>query len=122
MVPDSGRAAGVIGLRFRLLAVLPALQEITRSSDMTQTATLDRPAQGVAPHEHKEGTITRTIEQYTSAVPSGTYLGLAIGAIGLSAALKITGNDKGAQFVGHWVPTILILGLYNKLVKQHGSD
>jgi len=25
-------------------------------------------------------------------------------------------------FVGQWVPTILILGLYNKLVKQHGSD
>jgi hypothetical protein len=27
-----------------------------------------------------------------------------------------------ALFVGQWAPTILILGLYNKLVKQHGSD
>jgi hypothetical protein len=89
---------------------------------VTQTANLDRPAQGVAPHEHEEGTITKTIEQYTSAVPSGAYLGLAIGSIGLSAALKVTGNDKDAQFVGLWVPTILLLGLYNKLVKQHGSD
>ncbi len=89
---------------------------------MTQTAKIDRPDRGVAPHEHREGTITKAIEEYTSAVPSGTYLGLAIGAIGLSAALKFTGNDKGAQFVGHWVPTILLLGLYNKLVKQHGSD
>jgi hypothetical protein len=25
-------------------------------------------------------------------------------------------------FVGQWAPTLLILGLYNKLVKQHGSD
>jgi hypothetical protein len=89
---------------------------------MTQTAKLDRPAQGVAPHEHEEGTITKTIEYYTSAVPSGTYLSLAIGSIGLSAVLKLMGKDKDAQFVGQWVPTILILGLYNKLVKQHGSD
>ena len=26
------------------------------------------------------------------------------------------------MFVGQWAPTLLILGLYNKLVKQHGSD
>ena len=26
------------------------------------------------------------------------------------------------MFVGQWTPTLLILGLYNKLVKQHGSD
>jgi hypothetical protein len=36
-------------------------------------ATLERQARGVAPHEHEEGTITKTIEQYTSAVPSGVY-------------------------------------------------
>jgi hypothetical protein len=80
------------------------------------------PARGVVPHEHREGTITKAIESYTSAVPSGTYLSLAVGAIGLSALLKLTGRDKGAQFVGHWVPTILILGLYNKLVKVQGSE
>ena len=89
---------------------------------MTHAATLDQPARGVAPHEHKEGTITKAIEQYTSSVPSGVYLSLAIGSIGLSALLKLSGRDRGAQFVGHWVPTILILGLYNKLVKVEGSD
>jgi hypothetical protein len=26
------------------------------------------------------------------------------------------------MFVGQWAPTVLILGLYNKLVKQLGSD
>jgi hypothetical protein len=26
------------------------------------------------------------------------------------------------MFVGHWVPTLLLLGVYNKLVKLHGSD
>jgi hypothetical protein len=81
-----------------------------------------REVRGVAPHEHEEGTVTKAIEQYTSAVPSGVYLSLAVGSIGLAAVLKLAGRDKGAQFVGHWVPTILILGLYNKLVKLQGSE
>jgi hypothetical protein len=85
-------------------------------------ATLERQTRGVAPGEHAEGTITKTIEHYTSMVPSGTYLTLAIGSIGLAAAMKIMGRDKDAQFIGHWVPTILILGLYNKIVKVQGSD
>jgi hypothetical protein len=89
---------------------------------MTQAAALERASRGVAPHEREEGTITKAIESYTSAVPSGTYLSLAVGAIGLSVVLKLAGRNHGAQFVGHWVPTILILGLYNKLVKVQGSE
>jgi len=85
-------------------------------------ATLESQARGVAPHEHEEGMITKVIEQYTSAVPSGVYLNLALGSIGLAALLKLSGRDHDAQFVGQWVPTILILGLYNKLVKVHGSE
>ena len=77
---------------------------------------------GVRPGEHQEGEITQAIEHYTSMVPSGTYLSLAIGSIGLSAVLHLLGRKQDAQFVGHWVPTILLLGLYNKIVKQHGSD
>jgi hypothetical protein len=83
------------------------------------TAMEDR---GVAPHEHAEGTLTKQIEHYTSQVPSGTYLSLAVGSIGLSLGLQLLGRKHEAQFVGQWVPTILILGLYNKLVKQHGSE
>ncbi len=85
-------------------------------------ATFEHAAQGVAPRQHEEGTITKAIEHYTSQVPSGTYLSLAIASIGLSAILKLSGRDRDAQFVGHWVPSILILGLYNKLVKLEGSD
>ena len=32
------------------------------------------------------------------------------------------GNRQPSVFVGQWAPTLLILGLYNKLVKQLGSD
>ena len=87
---------------------------------MPATATLD--SMRVAPHEHKEGAVTKAIEYYTSQVPSGVYLSLAVGSIGLSALLKLTGRKDDANFVGQWVPTILLLGLYNKLVKVQGSD
>ena len=76
----------------------------------------------VAPHEHKEGEITKAIEYYTSQVPSGAYLSLAVGSIGLSLSLRLLGQKHAAEFVGHWVPTILLLGLYNKLVKLEGSE
>ncbi len=76
----------------------------------------------VEPHEHEEGAMTKAIESYTSQVPSGVYLSLAIGSIGLSAMLRLAGRKNDAQFVGQWVPTILLLGLYNKLVKLEGSD
>lgn len=77
---------------------------------------------GVAPREQGEGTTTKAIESVTSMVPSGAYLSLAIGAIGLSAVLHMAGRKNVSQFVGHWVPTILLLGLYNKLVKLEGSE
>jgi hypothetical protein len=77
---------------------------------------------GVAPREHGEGATTKAIEHYTSMVPSGVYLSLAIGSIGLALMMKMAGRDKDAEFIGQWVPTILILGLYNKLVKLQGSD
>jgi hypothetical protein len=89
---------------------------------MVISDTLAHASHGVAPHEHEEGTVTKTIEHYTSQVPSGTYLSLAVGSIGLSLALRLLGQKHAANFVGQWVPTILILGLYNKMVKLHGSE
>ncbi len=32
------------------------------------------------------------------------------------------GKDNAALFVGQWAAPFLILGEYNKMVKQHGSD
>jgi hypothetical protein len=31
-------------------------------------------------------------------------------------------KGEAANFVGQWAPTLLILGMYNKMVKLHGSD
>lgn len=70
--------------------------------------------------EHKEGVVTKFIENQTAKLPSDTYL---IGvAIAISLALKIMGKKPEALFVGQWVAPILVLGVYNKLVKQLGSE
>ncbi len=76
----------------------------------------------VRPGQHEEGELTKRIEHFTSQVPSGVYLSLAFGSVGLAALLYLAGRKTAANFVGHWVPTILMLGMYNKLVKLHGSD
>ena len=51
-------------------------------------------------------------------MPSDTFLWAAITAIGASATLQMMGKQSASVFVGQWAPTLLILGLYNKLVKQ----
>ena len=72
--------------------------------------------------EHREGSVARTIEQQTAKLPSDTFLWAALGSIGISLVFQMMGDEKKANFVGHWAPTFLILGLYNKLVKLEGSE
>jgi hypothetical protein len=67
-----------------------------------------------------EGEVTKKIEEYTGAIPSGAYLAVALGAIGLSLAAQLAGRGKWGNFIAQWVPTWLILGLYNKIVKTQG--
>jgi hypothetical protein len=71
---------------------------------------------------HSEGRIAKTIEDQTAKLPSDLFLWMAIGAMTASASLQITGNKHVSLFIGQWAPTFLIFGLYNKLVKQLGSD
>ena len=71
---------------------------------------------------HTEGRIAKTIEDQTAKLPSDTFLWLAVGAMSVSATLQLMGNRHVSLFVGQWAPTLLIFGLYNKLVKQLGSD
>ena len=72
--------------------------------------------------EHREGLVARSIEQQTAKLPSDLFLWAALGSIGLSLFFQYTGDERKANFVGHWAPTFLLLGLYNKLVKLHGSE
>jgi hypothetical protein len=69
-----------------------------------------------------EDRFTGAIEAQTSKIPSSGYLVAALGSMAVSAYLKAQGNDDWSLFVGQWAPSFLLLGIYNKLVKQHGSD
>lgn len=72
--------------------------------------------------EHTEGPVARTIEQQTAKLPSDLFLWAAGASIVGSLVLHCSGRKHDALFVGHWAPTLLILGLYNKVVKVAGSD
>jgi hypothetical protein len=76
----------------------------------------------VEKHQHTEGEVAKTIEQQTAKLPSDVFLWAAVGSMAASATLHLRGNKETSLFVGQWAPTLLILGLYNKLVKQLGSD
>ena len=75
-----------------------------------------------SPFEHTEGETARAIEEQTAKLPSDTFLWAALGSMVASATLQVLGNKQASVFVGQWAPTFLILGIYNKLVKQLGSD
>ena len=73
-------------------------------------------------YAHSEGTVAKTIEDQTAKLPSDAFLWMAVGSMAVSATLQMMGNKHVSLFVGQWAPTFLILGVYNKLVKQLGSD
>ena len=83
---------------------------------------LDREPRVEPKMSHREGPVARTIEQQTARLPSDTFLWAALASIGASLFMMATGEEKKANFIAHWAPTLLILGMYNKLVKLQGSD
>ena len=70
--------------------------------------------------EHEEAQLTRLIEQQTARIPSHWFLLAAIGAMGASVGLELSGQSRWSRFVGMWAPTLLITGVYNKVVKAVG--
>ena len=83
---------------------------------------LDREPKTEPQANQREGPVARTIEQQTAKLPSDTFLWAAMSSIAISLVMMMMGEEKKANFIGQWAPTLLILGLYNKMVKLHGSD
>lgn len=69
-----------------------------------------------------EDQVTAIMESYTSKCPSSFYLGAALASMIGSLLFKAKGKDHHALFIGQWAAPFLLLGIYNKMVKQHGSD
>jgi hypothetical protein len=69
-----------------------------------------------------EDRFTKRIEEYTANIPSTGFLAIAVGAMAASMAFQVAGRGKWGNFIAQWVPTWLLFGLYNKLVKLEGHD
>ena len=74
----------------------------------------------VVREEHAESARTRLIEQQAAKLPSDVFLFSALGAMGASVVLELTGRSRLSRFVGMWPPALLTMGIYNKLVKLLG--
>ncbi|HVH41433.1 MAG TPA: hypothetical protein VM925_03790 [Labilithrix sp.] len=88
----------------------------------------------------QEGPIAKSIEKRTAKLPSDLFLWGAGAAMLASLAFEVIGMRRSerrrvlgrsvarsasqplAGFVGMWVPSLLLLGVYNKIVKVAGSD
>lgn len=71
---------------------------------------------------HSEGDVALKIEEQTAKLPSDTWLWAALASMALSLGLQMSGRKHESTFVGQWAAPFLVLGVYNKLVKQRGSD
>jgi hypothetical protein len=91
--------------------------EVNPAAEASLTAA---PAPVLRP-EHVEGDLARVIEQQTAKIPSHWFLLAALGSMGLSLALELRGQRRASRFVGQWPAPLLILGVYNKLVKTLGT-
>jgi hypothetical protein len=69
-----------------------------------------------------EDQITSLLESQTAKVPTSFFLGASLASMAASLILKAQNKDNLALFVGQWAAPFLLLGIYNKMVKQHGSD
>jgi hypothetical protein len=93
--------------------------------DVNPAADRDHEVYWAAPvkrDEHTETRITRLIEQQTARIPSHWFLAAAVTAMVASMGLELAGRTRVSRFVGMWVPTLLITGVYNKLVKALGPQ
>ena len=72
--------------------------------------------------EHREGQVATAIEEQTAKLPSDLFLWVGVGFMAISFGLQVAGQKKLSNFIGHWPTNILLMGLYNKIVKLEGHD
>ena len=69
-------------------------------------------------NRYKTEVPNEAIEEQTKKIPNLFFLGIAGIAVAASAGLTFATQKKTlGNFIGLWVPTILLFGVYNKLVK-----
>lgn len=70
--------------------------------------------------EHIESSLTRVLEHQSAKIPSDYFLMAAMLTMCASAFYEYRNNERASRFLGMWVAPMLIMGVYNKLVKTLG--
>lgn len=60
----------------------------------------------------------RVVEEQVRRVPPSLLVGLALGSMAVSAAFAVAGKLKVANFIGQWVPSLLILATFDRLMQS----
>ena len=76
----------------------------------------------IVKNNHKEGKVAKAIENQTAKLPSDVFLWSSFAVMGLALTFKLLGKDHLGLFLGQWSAPLLIMGLYNKVVKVEGHD
>ncbi len=86
--------------------------------------TLNKPETriGMPEADHAEGQLARKMEDQTAKLPSDLWLWAAGLSMAASLVLQVSRKKSESQFVGQWAAPLLLIGVYNKLVKVAGSD
>jgi hypothetical protein len=64
----------------------------------------------------------RMVENQVRRVPPSLLVGLALGSMALSAAFAVAGKLKVANFIGQWVPSLLILATFDRLMQGESGS
>src|SRR5262245_29926888 len=102
----------------------PATPNLRRSQFMESIETVAESFAGET-QPPREGPVAKSLESVTSKLPSDIWLWASVGSMIVSLGLQLSRNKKTkavSNFVGQWAPTLLVLGLYNKIVKVAGHD
>jgi len=70
----------------------------------------------------KEGKMTRMIESQTAKVPSVVFLCAAGACAAAAITLKCLRKGKAGLMVGQFIAPMMLLGVYDKIVKTGGHD
>lgn len=84
------------------------------ASKATEMASNVRNQAGEMLHHVGDSPLAKT----AGRIPTDAFLIAAAGSIVGSLVLKLMGRQKDADFIGHWAPTLISLGLLSKLVEH----
>ena len=106
-------------------ATTPSNTIVGIASQRSVASVIGESLRGLVPGSEKAAEVKRMakeIEKRTAQIPSDVFLWAAGASVVGSAVLHFMNRKETSNFVGQWAPTLLILGVYNKLVKQRGHD